>query len=119
MSGSLLLILALIGIVLTGVLWFELLLRNAAVAVLIATSPISAVGQMSDATRGWWPTLVSATIRLIVLKPAIALVMMLGFSIAARPRPRTATTLSPCWPACSSCFSPCCRGRRSAGSSPS
>ncbi|GAB7048453.1 hypothetical protein [Catenuloplanes indicus] len=82
MTGALLLILALIGIVLTGVLWFELLLRNAAVAVLIATSPISAVGQMSDATRGWWPTLVSATIRLILLKPAIALVMMLGFSIA-------------------------------------
>ena len=41
LGGSLLLVVALVGIALVIVLWFELLLRNAAIAVLIATSPHS------------------------------------------------------------------------------
>ncbi|MFF5230274.1 type IV secretion system protein [Dactylosporangium sp. NPDC000521] len=73
--------LALLGICLVTVLWFELVLRNAAVAVLIATSPISATGMMSDTTKDWFTKLVSATIRLIVLKPVIALVFAVGFGL--------------------------------------
>jgi hypothetical protein len=80
-SPSLLLLLSLLCILLVVILWFELLLRNAAVAVLIATSPIPAVGQVSEATKDWWPRLVAATIQLIVLKPVIALVFALGLSI--------------------------------------
>jgi integrase len=34
-------------------LWVELLLRNAAIAVLIAMSPIAAAGQVSEATKTW------------------------------------------------------------------
>ncbi|MFD0563963.1 hypothetical protein ACFQ2M_19565 [Kitasatospora saccharophila] len=81
-SVSLLLILAIIGILLTLVLWFEMLLRGAAIAVLIATSPISAAGQVSDSTKTWWSKLVSMTIQLIILKPIIALVFALGFNLA-------------------------------------
>jgi hypothetical protein len=80
-SPSLLLLMAVIGIVLVGVLWFELLLRNAAVAVLIGTSPIAAAGMASEITKQWWSQLMSATIRLIILKPVIALVFAVGFGL--------------------------------------
>jgi len=81
-TPSLLLFVAVIGIVLTLVLWFELLLANAAVAVLIGTSPIAAAGQASTLTGAWWPKLVSATTQLIILKPVIALVFAIGFGLA-------------------------------------
>lgn len=80
-SASLVLLIAICGIILTLVLWFELLLRNAAIAVLIAASPIAASGQVGSATKGWWSKLVSATIQLIILKPVIALIFAIGFSL--------------------------------------
>jgi hypothetical protein len=82
LSASLLLIFALIGIALVIVLWFELLLRNAAIAVLVATSPIAAAGQASEATKAWWARTGSATGQLIILKPVIALVFAVGFGMA-------------------------------------
>ncbi|WP_370066452.1 hypothetical protein [Streptacidiphilus sp. MAP5-3] len=81
-SASLLLIFAILGILLTIVLWFEMLMRNAAIAVLIATSPISAAGQVSQSTKSWWSKLVSSTVQLIILKPIVALVFALGFGLA-------------------------------------
>ena len=81
MSPSLLLILSIICILLIVVLWFELLLRNAAVLALVATSPIAAAGQIGEHTKAWWPTLVGATLQLIVLKPVIALVFALGLGV--------------------------------------
>jgi hypothetical protein len=85
-SASLLLLLAIIGILLILVLWFELLLRNAAIAVLVATSPIGAAGQVSAATRSWWPKMASATAQLIILKPVIALIFALGLGLTGRSR---------------------------------
>ena len=82
LGGSLLLVFALIGIALVIVLWFELLLRNAAIAVLVATSPIAAAGQASEATKAWWVRAASATAQLIVLKPVIALVFAVGLGMA-------------------------------------
>ncbi|MEV7601681.1 conjugal transfer protein TrbL family protein [Kitasatospora sp. NPDC089797] len=90
-AASLLLIIAIIGILLTLVLWFEMLLRNAAIAVLIATSPISAAGQVSDSTKTWWSKLVSSTVQLIILKPVIAMVFALGFNIAGDSKDLQAT----------------------------
>jgi hypothetical protein len=81
-GGSLLLVIALVGIVLVIVLWFELLLRNAAIAVLIAVSPIAAAGQVSETTKAWWPRMVSAVVQLIILKPVIALVFAVGLGMA-------------------------------------
>lgn len=83
-QATLLLIFAAIGILLTIVLWFEMLLRNAAIAVLVATSPIAAAGQVSRTTQGWWPKLASATTQLIILKPVIAIVFCLGLSLTGR-----------------------------------
>ncbi len=83
--ASLLALLAVIGILLILVLWFELLLRSAAIAVLVATSPIAAAGQLSAATRGWWQKTASATGQLIILKPAIALIFALGFGLTGEP----------------------------------
>jgi hypothetical protein len=80
-STSLILLLAILGILLTIVLWFELLLRNAAIAILIATSPIAAAGQVSESTKPWWSKMVATTIQLIVLKPVIALTFALGFGL--------------------------------------
>lgn len=50
-QAALVLIMALIGIVLTLVLWFELLLSNAAVAILIGTSPIAGAGRSARPRR--------------------------------------------------------------------
>ena len=83
-QSTLILIFAVVGILLTIVLWFELLLRNAAIAVLVATSPIAAAGQASRSTEGWWPKLASSTAQLIILKPIIALVFCLGFSLTGK-----------------------------------
>ena len=47
----------------------------------MATSPIAAAGQVSRATQAWWPRLAASTAQLIVLKPVIALVFCVGFSL--------------------------------------
>jgi len=86
LGGSLLLVFALIGIALVVVLWFELLLRNMAIAVLVATAPIAAAGQASESTKEWWGRTCSATAQLIVLKPVIALVFAVGFGMAGTSR---------------------------------
>jgi hypothetical protein len=82
LSGSLLLIFAIIAILLIAVLWIEMLFRNAAVAILVATSPIAASGQISEATQSWWSRGAASTLQLIILKPIVALVFALGFSLA-------------------------------------
>lgn len=81
-SVTLIFVLAVIGIVLVVVLWFEMLLRNAAIAVLIATSPIAAAGQVAQSTSAWWQKLCTTTVQLIILKPLIALVFALGMGLA-------------------------------------
>jgi hypothetical protein len=86
LGGSLLLVFSLVGIALVVVLWFELLLRNAAIAVLVAMSPIAAAGQANEATKNWWPRAVSATAQLVILKPVIALVFAVGFAMAGTSR---------------------------------
>ncbi len=81
-GAALLLVIGVLGILLIVVLWLELLLRNAAIAVLIAVSPIAAAGQVSDLTKAWWSRTVAATVQLMVLKPVIALVFAVGFGMA-------------------------------------
>jgi len=85
-APTLLMLMALIGILITVVLWFELLMRAAAITILVATSPIAAAGQVNDSTKSWWSRMVSATIQLIILKPIIALVLTLGFSLSGQSK---------------------------------
>jgi len=83
-APTLLMLMALLGIIITVVLWFELLMRAAAITILVATSPIAAAGQVNDSTKSWWSKLVSATTQLIILKPIIALVFILGFDTSTQ-----------------------------------
>ena len=83
-GAAILLVTGMMGILLVMLLWLELLLRNAALAVLIAVSPIPAAGQVSEATKTWWSRTVAATVQLIILKPVIALVFAVGFGMAGK-----------------------------------
>jgi len=80
-SSSLLLVLALLGILLTLALWAQLLVRNVAVTVLVAISPVAAVGQVAHATQQWWRKLVRAALQLVALKPVVALVFAVGLTM--------------------------------------
>lgn len=80
-SPSLLLIMALLGILLTIALWGQLLVRNIAVTVLVAVSPVAAAGQVAHATQQWWRRLVRAAVQLIALKPVVALVFAVGLTM--------------------------------------
>ena len=80
-SASLLFVLALLGILLTLALWAQLLVRNVAVTVLVAVSPIAAAGQVASATQQWWRKLIRATIQLIALKPVVALIFAVGLTL--------------------------------------
>jgi len=82
LEPALLLIFAVVGIGAVLVLWLEMLFRHAAIIVLVAAAPISAAGQISSGTSEWWRKLVSSGMRLIMLKPVIALVFAVGFSLA-------------------------------------
>ena len=87
MSSSLLLILALLAILLTVALWGQLLVRNVALTVLVAVSPVAAAGQVAHATQQWWRKLVRAAIQLIALKPVVALIFAVGLTMPAASGP--------------------------------
>jgi hypothetical protein len=62
-----------------GALWVEMLLRQAGIMILVATMPITLVGQMSDATKDWWPKARDALLALILMKPMITFCFAIGF----------------------------------------
>ncbi|WP_158997494.1 hypothetical protein [Streptomyces aureus] len=62
-----------------GALWIEMLLRQAGIMILVATMPITLVGQMSDATKDWWPKARDALLALILMKPMITFCFAIGF----------------------------------------
>ena len=107
LGGSLLLVFALIGIALVIVLWFELLLRNAAIAVLVATSPIAAAG---PGERGHEGMVAARRVRDCPADHPQA-----GDRAGVRGRLRDGrhveTASSRCWRACSSWRWPCSAGR--------
>ncbi|MFJ3365746.1 hypothetical protein [Streptomyces anthocyanicus] len=61
-------------------LWIEMMLRQAAIMILVVTMPIVLAGQMADSTRDWWPKSRNALAAAIVAKPAIVLCFGIGFS---------------------------------------
>lgn len=68
-----------LAILVVLVLWGEMLLRQAALQVLLVVMPIVAAGSMMDATREWWPKARNAVISLILIKPIIVLIFVIGF----------------------------------------
>ncbi|MCC3771807.1 hypothetical protein, partial [Streptomyces sp. UNOC14_S4] len=67
-------------IIAIGALWVEMLVRQAGIMILVTMMPLALAGQMSDATRDWWPKARNALISLILMKPVIVICFSIGFS---------------------------------------
>src|SRR4051812_8752111 len=63
----------------------ESVFRLAAFLVLVATSPISAAGLLSDATAGWYWRGLRWAVAAAVMKPALALVLVVGVNVLSAP----------------------------------
>ena len=80
-STALVFLFALLGVVVTAVLWIEMLIRAAGLVIVTLSAPIGAGGLVSERTAGWWKRMVSAELALIFIKPIVALVLALGFTV--------------------------------------
>lgn len=72
-------VIGIVCILAIGALWVEMLLRQAGIMILVSTMPIVLVGQMSDATKDWWPKARDALLALILMKPMITFCFAIGF----------------------------------------
>ncbi|MFC5724870.1 hypothetical protein ACFP1Z_32455 [Streptomyces gamaensis] len=80
-NTALVLLLAIVAALVSLVLWGELLLRQAAIQVLVACMPIVGAGGIMEATKEWWPKARNALIALILIEPVIVLILVIGFSV--------------------------------------
>ncbi|WP_130295347.1 hypothetical protein [Pseudonocardia sediminis] len=62
----------------------QMIFRYAAVLLLVATIPISAAGLVADATASWFWRALRWLLAAILLKPALALVLVIGVNMMAR-----------------------------------
>jgi hypothetical protein len=81
-STALVFFFGLAGVVITAILWVEMLVRAAGIVIVTVSTPIGAGGLVNEHTAGWWRKLVSAELALIFVKPVIALVLAVGFTVA-------------------------------------
>jgi hypothetical protein len=81
-STALVFIFALFGVVVTATLWIEMLIRAAGIVIVTLSAPIGAGGLLNERTAGWWRKMVTAELALIFIKPIIALVFAVGFTVA-------------------------------------
>ncbi|MBQ0967497.1 hypothetical protein KBY91_32130 [Streptomyces sp. RK23] len=72
-------VIGIVCILAIGALWIEVILRQAGIMILVATMPIVLVGQMSDATKDWWPKARDALLALILMKLTIVFCFSIGF----------------------------------------
>jgi hypothetical protein len=63
-------------------LWIEMMLRQAAIMILVISMPIVLAGQMADSTREWWPKARNALIASILAQPVIVMCFGIGFAVA-------------------------------------
>ncbi|MET8129370.1 hypothetical protein ABZV67_36150 [Streptomyces sp. NPDC005065] len=77
-------VVGIVCILVIGALWVQILMRQAAILVLVATMPVVLAGQVSDTTRSWWPRARDALVVLVLVKPVIVIVFSIGF-FAMRP----------------------------------
>ncbi|NYH77139.1 hypothetical protein FHR84_000453 [Actinopolyspora biskrensis] len=74
---------AVFGIIPTGVGYvLEMLFREAAIYILVATIPITAAGLLADVTKNWYWKALRWMLASILMKPVLALTLVLGVSIA-------------------------------------
>jgi hypothetical protein len=81
-SGALVFVFSVLGVLITAVLWAEMLIRAAGIVIVTLSTPVGAAGLVSPRTAGWWRKMMSAEIALIFLKPVVALVLAIGFTVA-------------------------------------
>lgn len=79
-STALVFVFSLLGVIITALLWVEMLVRSAGLVIVTMTAPIGAGGLVQQSTAGWWRKLVAAELALIVIKPVVALVLGVGFT---------------------------------------
>lgn len=82
-STALVFLFALLGVVVTAVLWVEMLIRAAGLVIVTLSAPIGAGGLVTERTAHWWKRMVSAELALIFIKPIVALVLALGFMVSS------------------------------------
>ncbi|MGE0346609.1 MAG: hypothetical protein AB7N73_12405 [Gemmatimonadales bacterium] len=63
----------------------QMIFRQAVILVLVATIPITAAGLMAQTTASWFWRCLRWMIAAIVLKPALALVLVIGVNMLAAP----------------------------------
>src|ERR1700730_18150782 len=59
-----------------------MLIRAAGIVIVTVSTPVGAAGLVTPRTSGWWHKLVTAEIALIFVKPIVALVLAVGFTVA-------------------------------------
>ncbi|WP_225844927.1 hypothetical protein [Streptomyces sp. HPF1205] len=70
---------AVLAILVVLVLWGEMLLRQAALQVLLVVMPVVTAGSMMDGTKEWWPKARNAVVSLVLVKPVVVLIFVIGF----------------------------------------
>ena len=83
LAAPLLLVFGVFGILVSLVLYLEMIARQAAIVVLVATSPIAMAGLLGDSTRGWWRKTVTWLGMLIFLKPVVAAIFAVALNATA------------------------------------
>ncbi|MFJ5645868.1 hypothetical protein [Streptomyces sp. NPDC093223] len=73
-------VISILCILAIGALWVEMLVRQAGIMILITMTPLALAGQMSEATKEWWPKARNALVSLVFMKPVIVIVFSIGFA---------------------------------------
>ncbi|MEY8042345.1 hypothetical protein AB8O55_23295 [Saccharopolyspora cebuensis] len=74
---------AFVGVIPAGIGYvLEMLFREAAIYVLVATIPITAAGLLANVTKAWFWKAVRWILACIAMKPVLALTLVLGVAIA-------------------------------------
>ncbi|GHH25697.1 hypothetical protein [Streptomyces rubradiris] len=82
-SVGFVIVISILCILAIGALWMEMLIRQAGIMILVTMMPLALAGQMSDATKEWWPKARNALISLILMKPVVVICFSIGFSAMA------------------------------------
>ncbi|ATL88788.1 hypothetical protein SMALA_8642 (plasmid) [Streptomyces malaysiensis subsp. malaysiensis] len=79
-NTALILLMGILAALLSLILWFEMILRQVAIQILVASLPIAAAGGIMRSTQEWLPKARNAVIALILVKPIIVLIFVIGFT---------------------------------------
>jgi hypothetical protein len=83
LAAPLLLIFGVLGVLVSLVLYLEMIARQAAIVVLVATSPIAMAGLLGGETRSWFRKTATWLGMLIALKPVVAAIFAVALDTTA------------------------------------